>query len=873
MHQDWGVIGRTDELARLTTLLAGGGTGALVVGDEGVGKSRILAEVARRLDGEHVAAVTVTATPGSALLPLGSLAPLMPVGSTSTGLPVLPVLRESVVERAQGRRAVLVVDDVQHLDDASAVLVNQLVTSGEVGLVGSQTSGTIAPEPIARLWQDGVIERVEIGPLGRDQVDELAAAIAGSPLDAPSIDLLWHATEGNALFVREVLIAARESGNLQVASGVANFRSVPATSPRLVDFVRHRIGDLDESASEALLLIAVGEPLGPGELPPRVGPELLARLDASGLVSTHQDGRRVVVRLVHPLFGEVLRAAASPLQLQKVHRDLVTAVRERGARRREDHLRLAHWSVAGQMPVDHALLVEAARTARFSQDMDLARDLAESAWEVRRDFDTGELLADIYYELGETDATAALRRGWEETATTDDQLIRVEINTAITHFWKRGDEELSTAALQRAEALSPSEWREEATAVRSLLLAAQGRAAEAVELAEPLVDRGPDRVLIQAAMALTHAYRIQGRTEDAVAVCDTALAAYAELGEQIALITMRVLGVGRTVALAEAGRLADAEEEAARSMQLCRTEGEIGGIGLAALVHGWVLFTQGRVRSAQRAMRLAEESFAQTRHKGMQQWSHIALALACATTGDSAEAQAWLDRIADDGAHPADLFGASLIRATAWVALADGDPERARSILDRGAARRGAAGDVQGEVACLYDLARLGGASACVDRMAAAAAQCQGALVPAMAQHVAAMASGRTDDLGRAADELARLGVMLCAAEAAYGAADAARRQGDPRMAAHWSRLATDWRGACEMASTPGLIADLAPVPLTRREREVAILAAGGLPAREIGERLYVSRRTVESHLARIYGKLGIGSRAELAALLNDPPD
>ncbi len=72
------------------------------------------------------------------------------------------------------------------------------------------------------------------------------------------------------------------------------------------------------------------------------------------------------------------------------------------------------------------------------------------------------------------------------------------------------------------------------------------------------------------------------------------------------------------------------------------------------------------------------------------------------------------------------------------------------------------------------------------------------------------------------------------------------------------------------MAATPGLVADLAPVPLTRREREVAMLAADGLPAREIGERLYVSRRTVESHLARIYGKLGIGSRSELATLLND---
>lgn len=50
----------------------------------------------------------------------------------------------------------------------------------------------------------------------------------------------------------------------------------------------------------------------------------------------------------------------------------------------------------------------------------------------------------------------------------------------------------------------------------------------------------------------------------------------------------------------------------------------------------------------------------------------------------------------------------------------------------------------------------------------------------------------------------------------------------------------------------------------------MAILASRGLAAREIGERLFVSRRTVESHLARIYGKLGISSRRELAKLLGD---
>ena len=54
-------------------------------------------------------------------------------------------------------------------------------------------------------------------------------------------------------------------------------------------------------------------------------------------------------------------------------------------------------------------------------------------------------------------------------------------------------------------------------------------------------------------------------------------------------------------------------------------------------------------------------------------------------------------------------------------------------------------------------------------------------------------------------------------------------------------------------------------VKLTDREREVLVVAAEGLTARQIGTRLGVRERTITTHLARIYGKLGVGSR--LAAI------
>jgi DNA-binding CsgD family transcriptional regulator len=57
------------------------------------------------------------------------------------------------------------------------------------------------------------------------------------------------------------------------------------------------------------------------------------------------------------------------------------------------------------------------------------------------------------------------------------------------------------------------------------------------------------------------------------------------------------------------------------------------------------------------------------------------------------------------------------------------------------------------------------------------------------------------------------------------------------------------------------------PDALTAREREVARLAAEGCSAREIGERLFIGSRTVETHLANAYAKLGVSSKVELVLL------
>jgi DNA-binding CsgD family transcriptional regulator len=82
-------------------------------------------------------------------------------------------------------------------------------------------------------------------------------------------------------------------------------------------------------------------------------------------------------------------------------------------------------------------------------------------------------------------------------------------------------------------------------------------------------------------------------------------------------------------------------------------------------------------------------------------------------------------------------------------------------------------------------------------------------------------------------------------------------------------RAAADWLALAPDARTPGLVGTSDATPLTQREREIAVLAAQQLPAADIAAQLHLSRRTVENHLQRIYTKLGISSRSELADVLD----
>ncbi|HTJ37026.1 MAG TPA: helix-turn-helix transcriptional regulator, partial [Dactylosporangium sp.] len=88
------------------------------------------------------------------------------------------------------------------------------------------------------------------------------------------------------------------------------------------------------------------------------------------------------------------------------------------------------------------------------------------------------------------------------------------------------------------------------------------------------------------------------------------------------------------------------------------------------------------------------------------------------------------------------------------------------------------------------------------------------------------------------------------------------------RMGARpWAQRARDELRATGVA-TATTRPDTRTAALTAQERQIAELAATGLTNKQIGQRLFLSHRTVGAHLHRLYPKLGITSRVALRAAL-----
>ncbi|SES04503.1 DNA-binding response regulator, NarL/FixJ family, contains REC and HTH domains [Lentzea albida] len=416
-------MGRDAELAAVRRAVRG--AGLIVAGPAGVGKTRLLDEVA--------CDVRLRATAAMSEIPLGVMAPFLP-SADSSPLAMLTAARTAL------RGRVVVVDDVHLLDDASAGLLHQLVHHREAVVVATLRSGERAPDPVVALWKDELLPRIELEPLGRTAVVEVLETVLGGVLDSVTADRLWTASAGNMLLLREMHFAAQWVSH----GGVWSLDGPLPLSPRLVELIEAHLAAVPADERRVLELLAFGEPL-----------DLAASEALDGLVTVTDDG----LRLAHPLYGEVLRAQCPPLRKRNHQRHLASLL--------DDPLRVAVLRLDSGTADDPAQLLTAANIATAMGGVVLAERLARAAWSIGGGVEAARLLA---YVLLFTDRPEEAEEVFAMVAADDDP-IEVRTVRAMNLGWGlgRSDEaaEMDVMPAARAALLFFAGKYEEARALLS----------------------------------------------------------------------------------------------------------------------------------------------------------------------------------------------------------------------------------------------------------------------------------------------------------------------------------------------------------------------------------------------------------------------
>lgn len=217
----------------------------------------------RLAGGLGCASVAVAATQGAAGLPFGAFASLVPdLAPGSDRLSVLQQVARSIVEAGGGRRVVVLVDDAHLLDESSAALTHLLAAHPQTFVIATLRAGTATPAPVVALWKDGLAERLDLGPLSQADVGKLLTRVLGGPVDRAAIHQLWQRTEGNVLFLRELVLAALGAETLRWEGGIWRLTALLPVSSRLVEILETRLAGVDAGARASLGLLSLGEPLG-----------------------------------------------------------------------------------------------------------------------------------------------------------------------------------------------------------------------------------------------------------------------------------------------------------------------------------------------------------------------------------------------------------------------------------------------------------------------------------------------------------------------------------------------------------------------------------------------------------------------------------
>jgi DNA-binding NarL/FixJ family response regulator len=663
------------------------------------------------------------------------------------------------------------------------------------------------------------------------------------------------------LWLRHLVDGERAAGRLRRERGSWVWQGTVTLSPVLADLVATRIGDLDDAQRRVLDLLSTSEPLGLGMLEELASPAAVEDVAERGLVSVEPDGDRWEVRLSHPLYGESIRSRTSAPRARRLRTELSTAFARTGGRRAGDSLRRAVLDLGSDRPLDPDDLVAASVQASALQDRVLAERLLRAAIRAGGGFRARLGLAHLLdYEMRPDEADAVLAEAAAATPTASEREQAVILRGLALHF--QADPPRSGEAVLAAEESEHRGGRRNPVydPLRAMIVGTAGRAEDAVDLGHTVLEDAtrPPQAVSLAAFVVGLCRALTGRGDDLGRTIERGIAAASESPETAAVACN--IGYMELLDADLRGR----PELARRRLEWVRRLQGPQAPPWVALYEGRMARSAGLPRAAIRSLESALPAFP-GHGGGWGGWAAAELAQCYGMLGDAREAQRWVDEAARRRHPHIPVIDYEHDLAEAWAAAAAGSSRRAVDACRRGAQRCRRDGIHAAEVLVRQVSVRLGDREQVV-RLAQLDRLLGTPRSSLATEHATALTAQDPQQLLAVASRLEEAGMVLEAADAAGQAAALARTRSRAVLAAEAEERMKALAGTGEDARTPAVVEAELPVPLSAREREVAVLAGEGLTNRQIAERLHVSVRTVESHVYRACSRLGLSDRAALVA-------
>jgi DNA-binding CsgD family transcriptional regulator len=774
---------------------------------------------------------------------------------------------ESLTSAPRGTPVVVGVDDAHLLDDLSTFVLHQIVRRRVAKVLLTIRDGEPISLGLQEIWTEGRIERLDVQPLSRDKTAMLVSARLGGALDPDAARRLWTLTQGNVLYLVNIVEQEIGAGRLAQQHGYWRWIGEPAVPPGLVELIESRIGDLPSAVGDVVDALAVGEPLDLALLSRISDPDAVEDAAQRGLITFDRTNDGAQARLAHPLYGEVRRRRAASVRLRRL-RGLVAA--ELAASDDADDTRVvvrrAALSLDSDLKHDPDLLVRAAQGAVWLADLPLADRLADAAIRAGAGAEASIVRSHALVWLSRGQESVALLAGIPASELGADDHARVALLRATTMLWTLADPAGAKKLIDDAARRTPPSSRGCLDAFLAVYWAAMGRPEAVRKWSHDLVlDQLPALAGAATAWAIVVAAGDAGCTTEAIAAAD---AGYTVAARSFDAAYMRFpMADAHIRALLLSGRIGEASLAAER---LRAQAADLPGAAqlFSDGVSGRAALGGGRLDNACSLLApVVELLSASGDANGVAYFYQLQHTIALAMRGlgeDAAAALAALEKLRHPSWRCLDYERGI---AHAWVAGCQGAVSDAITSLLSAAETAGANGQFAAEVICLQTATQFGHHSS-ASRLRALAAVVEGPRAGIAARFAAGLRDRNGGELAAVSEEFESMGENVAAVDAAAHAAMTYRRQKLRGSAYGCSARAEQLAEQCGGACTPALRQAAERLPLTSREREIAMLIGQGLSNRAIAARLSLSVRTVEGHIYRAMVKTGADSREGLAAML-----